>query len=260
MAPPLAIATWNVNSVRTRLEHVLKFLHSDYPDVLCLQELKTEEKGFPFDAFRSRGYNVAGAFQKTYNGVAIVSPYPLEDVAVGLTGDGPEAEQRCIAATVQGVRVVCVYVPNGQEVGTEKYAYKLAWMARLLKDLERRADPEAPLVLAGDFNVALDDRDVHDPKAWEGRVLFSQPEREAAGRWLAWGLSDTFRKHHREGGLYSWWDYRQGAFPKNQGLRIDHLWATRPLHERCVACDVLKEPRTWEQPSDHAPVVAVFAA
>jgi len=255
---PLAVATWNVNSIRTRLDHVLKFLQSDYPDVLCLQELKAEEKNFPADAFARRGYHVAGAYQKTYNGVAIVSPYPIEDVAVGFADDGPDAEARCIAATVRGVRVICVYVPNGQDVGTEKYAYKLDWMDRLSRELERNADPKAPLVLTGDFNVAMDDRDVYDPKAWEGRVLFSEPEREAAGRWLKWGLVDTFRKHHQEAGRYSWWDYRQGAFPKDRGLRIDHLWATRSLAERCVACDVVREPRTWDQPSDHAPVVAVF--
>jgi len=258
MAPSLAIATWNVNSVRTRLEHVFQFLHAHYPDVLCLQELKVEEKSFPFDDFTRRGYHVAVHCQKTYNGVAIVSPYPIEDVETGFGPDSEDAEARLIAATVRGVRVVSAYVPNGQEVGSDKYRYKLDWMARLADLLAARADAGAPLALCGDFNVAMEDRDVHDPKAWEGHVLCSEAERKAAGRWLGWGLSDCFRRHHEGDGLYSWWDYRQGAFARNLGLRIDHVWATRPLFERCRACEIVKEPRTWDKPSDHAPVVAIF--
>lgn len=258
MADTLAIATWNVNSVRTRLTHVFRFLHERYPDVLCLQELKVEEKSFPFAEFARRGYHVAAACQKTYNGVAIVSPYPIGEVETGLGPRSDDAEARMIAATVRGVRVMSAYVPNGQEVGTDKYRYKLDWMARLSDLLEARADPGAPLALCGDFNVAMDERDVHDPKAWEGHVLFSEPEREAAGRWRGWGLSDCFRRHHEGDGLFSWWDYRQSAFARNQGLRIDHVWATRPLYERCRACEIVKEPRTWDKPSDHAPVVAIF--
>jgi exodeoxyribonuclease-3 len=255
---PFAVTTWNVNSVRSRLEHVLKFLREDYPDVLCLQELKVTDADFPLEEFGRRGYRAAVYGQKTYNGVAIVSPYDLEDVVTGFAdGDKEDPEARVIAATVRGVRVVNVYVPNGQEVGSDKYAYKLGWMARL-EQLLGRSDPKRPLLLAGDFNVAMDDRDVHDPKAWEGRVLFSEPEREAAGRWLTWGLSDAFRKHHEEDGVYSWWDYRQGAFAGNRGLRIDHLWVTRPLLKRCESCDVVKGPRTWDKPSDHAPVTARF--
>jgi len=259
-AAPLAVATWNVNSVRTRLDHVMRFLGEHYPDVLCLQELKVEAKALPREAFERRGYNVEAACQKTYNGVAIVSPYPIEDVAVGFREGKQDPEARLIAATVRGVRVVCAYVPNGQAVGSDKYAYKLEWMQRLTTDLGRHADPKAPLVLTGDFNVAPEDRDVHDPKAWEGEVLCSGPEREAAEGWRAWGLEDLFRQHHAEGGLYSWWDYRQGALHKNHGLRIDHLWATAPLAKRCTACDVIKDPRTWDKPSDHAPVMAVFDA
>lgn len=258
MAEPFAIATWNVNSVRTRLAHVFTFLHEHYPDVLCLQELKVEEKSFPFDDFARRGYRVAAACQKTYNGVAIVSPYPIEDVEAGFGPDSTDGEARLIAATVRGVRVVSAYVPNGQEVGTDKYRYKLDWMARLSGYLAARADPARPLALCGDFNVALEDRDVHDPKAWAGKVLFSDPEREAARRWLGWGLSDCFRRHHEGDGMFSWWDYRQGAFARNLGLRIDHVWATRPLYGRCRACEIVKEPRTWDKPSDHAPVVALF--
>jgi exodeoxyribonuclease-3 len=258
MAPPLAIATWNVNSVRTRLAHVWRFLRSDYPDVLCLQELKVEAKDFPGDEFKKRGYHVVKNCQKTYNGVAIVSPYPITDVQEGFASGTGNEEARLITATVRGVRVMCAYVPNGQDVESDKYTYKLDWMRRLRAELDR-ADPAEPRVLCGDFNVAMDDRDLYDPKGWEGRVLCSEPEREGARRWQAWGLFDTFRKHHDEAGVYSWWDYRQGGFARDRGLRIDHVWATRPMLERCVGCEVVKAPRGWEQPSDHAPVVALFA-
>jgi exodeoxyribonuclease-3 len=260
VADTFAIATWNVNSVRTRLAHVFTFLHEHYPDVLCLQELKVEEKSFPFEAFARRGYHVAAHCQKTYNGVAIVSPYPIGEVDAGFGPKSDDTEARLIAATVRGVRVASAYVPNGQEVGSDKYRYKLNWMANLSDYLSARADPKRPVALCGDFNVAMDDRDVHDPKAWAGRVLFSEPEREAAARWQGWGLMDCFRRHHEEDGRFSWWDYRQGAFARNLGLRIDHVWATRPLWERCRACEIVKEPRAWDKPSDHAPVVAIFEA
>jgi len=258
VAEAIAIATWNVNSVRTRLEHVFRFLHEHYPDVLCLQELKVEEKNFPFDEFARRGYRVAAACQKTYNGVAIVSPYPIEDVEAGFGPTSKDPEARLIAGTVRGVRVMSAYVPNGQEVGTDKYRYKLGWMKHLAELLADRADRAKPLVLCGDFNVALEDRDVHDPGAWEGHVLCSEPERKAARGWLGWGLSDCFRRHHEGDGLFSWWDYRQGAFARNQGLRIDHVWATRPLYEQSLGCEIVREPRTWDKPSDHAPVISVF--
>lgn len=258
MSTPVAIATWNVNSIRSRLDHALRFLREDTPDILCLQELKTDETSLPREAFEARGYRIAASCEKTYNGVAIVSPYPIEEVTIGFSRGEPDPQARLVAATVRGIRVVNVYVPNGSEVGSDKYAYKLAWMARLSEELRTACNPGRPTVLVGDFNVAMDDRDVYDPPAWEGRVLCSEAEREAAARWLGWGLHDVFRQHHDEAGIYSWWDYRQADFAADRGLRIDHVWATAPLVKRCVSCEVVKAPRGWEKPSDHAPVVAVF--
>jgi len=260
MYSALTLATWNVNSLRARLDHVVQFLNDNRPDILCLQELKCEVSALPKEAFESIGYRVAAYGQKTYNGVAIISPFPIEDVHEGFS-DGPDDPQaRVLAATVRGVRVVNVYVPNGSEVGCDKYAYKLAWMERLKNELSHQGAADKPLVLTGDFNVAMGDADVYNPKAWQGRILCSDPERTAAGAWLEWGLSDLFTTHHPEGGIYSWWDYRQGGFAQDRGLRIDHVWATAPLAAQCTACDVIKAPRGWEKPSDHAPVVARFEA
>ena len=256
--PPVAIATWNVNSLRSRLDHALRMLSEYYPDVLCLQELKGTEKDLPIESFTAQGYNVEVYGQKTYNGVAIISPHPISDVTCGFTDGTDDPQARLIAATVCGIRVVNVYVPNGDQVESEKYAYKLEWMARLQDELTHHADPDTPLLLTGDFNVAMEDKDVYDPDKWKGRVLCSDPEREAARGWAKWGLSDAFRKHHDEGGLYSWWDYRQGAHQAGRGLRIDHIWVTRTLLDRCTDCHVIEAPRTWEKPSDHAPVMAFF--
>ena len=254
-----AICTWNVNSLRSRLDHVLAFLGDAEPDVLCLQELKADTDKLPTEPFTSRGYHIEAACQKTYNGVALISPYPIEGVVRGFTAVPPDPQARVIAGTVNGIRVVNVYVPNGSEVGSDKYAYKLEWMTWLEKELKTTADPGQPLVLVGDFNVAMDDRDVYNPKSWEGRVLCSVPEREGVKKWLDWGLVDCFRKHHDGAGLYSWWDYRAGAFGADRGLRIDHVWATESLAARCQSCEVDKAPRALEKPSDHAPVTAVFA-
>ncbi|MFQ5507858.1 MAG: exodeoxyribonuclease III [Leptospirillia bacterium] len=255
---PLHVATWNVNSLRTRLAHVLDFLRDHTPDVLCLQELKADDKALPREAFETLGYHIEALCQKTYNGVAIISPYPIEDVHTGFS-DGPEDPQaRVIAATVRGVRIINVYVPNGSEVGSDKYDYKLKWMGRLSDELAGHFDPKAPVLLCGDFNVAMEPRDLYDPVAWEGRVLYSEPEKKAARRWLEWGLVDSFRLHHDEAGIYSWWDYRQGAYAAGRGLRIDHIWVTQSLAAACTACDVVTAPRELEKPSDHAPVVARF--
>ncbi|MDH5528216.1 MAG: exodeoxyribonuclease III [Nitrospirota bacterium] len=258
MHTPIAIATWNVNSLRSRLQHVHRFLREASPDVLCLQELKCADKDLPAESFRARGYHLASACQKTYNGVAIVSPWELTDVSTGFSGGEDDPQARLIAATVCGIRVINVYVPNGDQVDSDKYAYKLDWMARLRNELKHHHAPALPTLLCGDFNVAMDDRDVYDPPAWAGRVLCSDPERAAARAWLEWGLEDVFRIHHNEGGIYSWWDYRGGGFEAGRGLRIDHIWVTPPLAARCATCDVLPEPRGWEKPSDHAPVMALF--
>lgn len=259
MAVPFTVATWNVNSLRSRLEHVLRFLEEAAPDVLCLQELKCTDTDLPRAAFEEMGYRIEALCQKTYNGVAIISPFPITNVVTGFS-DGPEDEQkRVIAATVKGIRVVNVYVPNGSEVGSDKYTYKLAWMERLTKEFANHHDPTTPTLLCGDFNVAVDDRDVYDPKAWAGKVLCSDPERQGVEQWKAWGLVDAFRQHHDDAGCYSWWDYRMGAFQRDRGLRIDHIWVTDSLATRCTDCVIDKQPRGWNKPSDHTPVVATFS-
>ena len=258
----MKVVTWNVNSIRAREARALAWIDQHAPDVLCLQELKVVNDGFPTEAFRAAGYEVALHGQKTYNGVAIASRLGLgqRDVVRGFDDGEPDDQARLIAATIQGVRVVCVYVPNGQEVGSDKYGYKLVWLARLRRWLERTCDPERPLILCGDFNVAPEDRDVHDPAAWAGQVLCSEAERAALRQVVAWGpLVDVFRQHHVEGELFSWWDYRGVALFKNRGLRIDHHWVTPSLAQRCSACDIDKQARKGQDASDHAPVVATFA-
>ncbi|MFN0006711.1 MAG: exodeoxyribonuclease III [Planctomycetota bacterium] len=255
----MRIATWNVNSIRVREPAVLAWLARWQPDVLCLQELKVEEKDFPRGAIEAAGYRATVYGQKTYNGVAILSREEPTDVVRGFA-DGAEEDpqRRLIRGTVAGVRIVNGYFVNGEEVGSEKFAYKLAWFARLLRVLETQEDPTKPLVLLGDFNVAPADIDVHDPKRWKDKVLCSTEERAAYERFLAWGLTDTLRMHHPEGGIYSWWDYRLAAFQRKWGLRIDHVLATAPLAARSKDCVVDVEPRGAERPSDHAPVYADF--
>jgi len=252
------LATWNVNSVRSRLDRLLAWLAARAPDVLCLQEIKCTEEQFPYDALRAAGYHAAVAGQKTYNGVAILAHQEPEEIQRSL-GDGEENEPaRLISAEVAGVRVLNAYVPNGQVVGSEAYAYKLAWLARLGAKLRRDFDPSQPLVLCGDFNVAVDDRDVAHPDAWADSVLCVPDVRDALGAIRAWGLTDVVRKHHPEGGVYSWWDYRRLAFPRNDGMRLDHIYATETLAGNCTSAEVDRQERKGEKPSDHAPVVAIF--
>jgi exodeoxyribonuclease-3 len=254
----MKIATWNVNSLRTRLGHLLDWLAAEAPDVVGLQETKTVDEAFPQEAIAAAGYRAAFAGQKTYNGVALLSREPAEQVVTDLPGlDDPQ--RRVLGATVGGVRVLNLYVPNGAEVGSEKYAYKLDWLAHLIVYASEQLAAYPRLVLMGDFNIAPEDRDVHDPAAWEGQVLVSQPERSAFRRLLEAGLSDTFRLFEQEEGSFSWWDYRQGAFRRNMGLRIDHILASAPLAAACTACRVDKGPRRLQRPSDHAPVMADFA-
>jgi exodeoxyribonuclease-3 len=252
------IVSWNVNSVRARRERLFRWLAAQQPDVVCLQELKTTEADFPFDALREAGYHAVIHGQKTYNGVAILSRREAADVERGFGDGGDDTQSRLIAARLAGVRVVSVYVPNGQEVGSEKWIYKLAWLGRLRSWLDRRCAPGEPLVLCGDFNVAPEARDVHDPAAWESTVLFHPAARGALERVRAWGLTDTFRIHHQEAGFYSWWDYRMLAFPKDNGLRIDHIFASEPMARRCTAASIDRQERKGQLPSDHAPVVAEF--
>ena len=254
----MKIATWNINSISVRLPHVLDWVKTNSPDVLCLQETKCKDDKFPTAAFQELGYHVQTFGQATYNGVATLSRVEAADVQRGFPGDAEDAQRRLLAATFNGVKVVNVYIPNGSEVGSEKYQFKLGWLANLRKFLDEHCDPQQPLVLCGDFNIAPEDRDVHDPKLWAGQILCSDAERAALQAIENWGLVDVFRQHHEDEGVFSWWDYRGGGFPKNLGLRIDHLWATESLAELCVAVWIDKTPRALERPSDHAPVVAEF--
>ncbi|MGV3652682.1 MAG: exodeoxyribonuclease III [Noviherbaspirillum sp.] len=254
----MKIATWNVNSLKVRLPQVLQWLLENPVDVLCLQETKTVDAKFPAAAIEAAGYQVVYSGQPTYNGVAILSRHPIHDV-VRNNPLFPDAQQRIIAATIEGMRLVCAYVPNGQSVGSEKYAYKLNWLEHLEQWLATELEAHKDLALLGDYNIAPDDRDVHDPAAWQGQVLVSEPEREAFRRLCALELADAFRLFEQPEKIYSWWDYRQMAFRRNMGLRIDHILLSPPLAARCTACVVDKVPRKWEQPSDHAPVIATLA-
>ena len=254
----MKIASWNVNSVRARSERLQRWLETHAPDVLCLQELKVQDTDFPFEALRAAGYEVAAHGQKTYNGVAILARTTPTDVERGFGDGGDDSQSRLIAARVGGIRVVSVYVPNGQEVGSEKWTYKLEWLRRLRVWLDRRCRPDEPIVLCGDFNVAPEAKDVHDPAAWEPTVLFHPEARAALESVRSWGFTDTLRLHHQEDGLYSWWDYRMLAFPKNNGLRIDFVLASAPLAQRCSAASIDRDERKGTLPSDHAPVIAEF--
>jgi exodeoxyribonuclease-3 len=252
------IATWNVNSLRVRLPQLLDWLSQQQPDVVGLQETKVVDADFPVAALRDAGYESIFAGQKTYNGVAIVSRVPAADAVTALPGVNGE-QKRFLAATLDGVRVVNVYVPNGESVESERYSYKLDWLRQLNAWLraELRAHPR--LVVVGDFNIAPEDADVHDPEAWRGRVLFSDPERDAFRNLLAAGLVDVFRRFPQPPASFTWWDYRQAAFRRNLGLRIDHVLASAGLADGARACRVDTAPRRTERPSDHAPVIAEFA-
>ncbi len=237
---------------------VLQWLEAARPDVLCLQEIKCLNEKFPGEEFMARGYHVLTHGQRTYNGVAILSKREGEDVRRGFPQDDDTAQARMIAATIEGVRILNVYIPNGQTVGSEKFGYKLDWMKRLRRFLDTTTDKSAQVLLCGDFNVAPEDRDVHDPAAWQGSVLVSPEERAALEVIKEWGFIDAFRLHNQESEQFSWWDYRAAAFRRNMGLRIDHIWVTEPLAARCTSVVIDKEPRKWERPSDHTPVIAEF--
>jgi exodeoxyribonuclease-3 len=237
---------------------VLEWLKVHQPDVLCLQETKLEDPKFPVEEIRAAGYQVQFSGQKTYNGVAILSKAPATAALMGVPGfDDPQ--KRVLAATIDGVRVVCLYVPNGQTVESEKYRYKLDWLNRIQQWLTGELAANDRLVVVGDFNIAPDERDVHDPKAWEGQVLFSAPERAAFQALLAIGLKDSFRLFEQQPALFTWWDYRMNAFKRKMGLRIDHVLLSPRLADACNACLIDIEPRKNERPSDHAPVTADFA-
>ena len=248
----MKIATWNVNSIKVRLPHLLDWLAANQPDALCLQELKCENKAFPLADIEAAGYQAIFNGQKTYNGVAILSRKPLADVSCDIPGFADE-QKRIIAGTLDGVRIVCGYFPNGQAVGSDKFVYKLAWLEALTNWLRTELQATPQLVLAGDYNIAPEDRDAHPD--WKDEIHVSVPERDAFRALLALGLTDAFRRFEQPERSFSWWDYRMGAFRRNFGLRIDHLLVSLALADRCTACAVDKAPRKLERPSDHAPVV-----
>jgi exodeoxyribonuclease-3 len=253
----VSFATWNVNSLKVRLPQLTQWLSINPIDVVVLQETKLSDPDFPRTEIEALGYEAAFSGQKTYNGVATLARTGFEDVVTELPGLG-DPQRRLLAVTVGGVRVINVYVPNGQSVDSEKYAYKLAWLAALEEYLRTELAAHRKLLILGDFNIAPEDVDVHDPKAWEGAVLVSPAERAALARVQALGLVDLFRRFEQPPRSYSWWDYRQGAYRRNNGLRIDLILATPEMAEVCGFCRIDREPRAWERPSDHAPCLASF--
>lgn len=248
----MRIATWNVNSLRVRLPHVLRWLESAAPDVLGLQETKLTDEAFPADVLSEAGYQSVFTGQKTYNGVALLARKSLSDPVTSLYALD-DTQRRIVAATVGQTRIYNVYVPNGQALGSDKYAYKLSWLGALREQLASELERYPRLLVMGDFNIAPEDRDVHDPTAWEGQVLVSRPEREALQRIMALGLTDCFRLFPQTEAAFSWWDYRAAAFRRNRGLRIDLLLASPELRSHCKFAAIDAAPRGWERPSDHAP-------
>jgi exodeoxyribonuclease III len=255
----MKLASWNVNSLKVRLVQLLDWLARHGPDIVCLQETKLEDEKFPLPELEAAGYRCVFSGQKTYNGVAILSRGAISDVITGIP-EFPDEQRRVIAATIgQGagaIRVVCAYVPNGQAVGSEKYDYKLKWLAAFRIWLKEELRRMPRLAVLGDYNVAPADEDVHDPKTWEGQVLCSAAEREAFRNLVALGLKDAFRLFTQKEKSFTWWDYRMNAFRRNLGLRIDHVLLNLELASRCRACSIDVEPRRLERPSDHAPIVA----
>lgn len=254
----MKIAAWNINSIRARLDRLLAWFQKVEPDVVCLQETKVTYEVFPFEPIREAGYHAAVYGQKTYNGVAILSRTEPTRVQRGMGDEVEDPQARFLAAEVAGIQVISAYVPNGQVVGTEPYGYKLQWLQRVRGFLDSHFTPATPLVVCGDLNIARDDKDVARPAEWAESVLFHPTSRRALEELLGWGLVDVFRQQHPEGGQYSWWDYQALAFPRNDGLRLDYILATKPLAVRCTGAEIDREERKGKKPSDHAPVVAIF--
>lgn len=254
----MKIATWNVNSLNVRLPHVLDWIEANKPDALCLQETKQEDIKFPYDALKEAGYNAIHTGQKTYNGVAILSPHEMTDVHTAIPNFADE-QKRLIAATINGVRIVCVYIPNGQAVDSDKYQYKLNWLEAFTPWLQTEIAKYPKLALLGDYNIAPEDVDCHDPAAWLGQVLVSPRERDAFKKLIQLGLEDSFRLFDKNEGQFSWWDYRMAGFRRNLGMRIDHILITPALKEISNASYIDKAPRKLERPSDHTPVVLEMA-
>jgi exodeoxyribonuclease-3 len=254
----MRLATWNVNSLRVRLPQLMDWLSRNPLDLVALQELKVTEDEFPLAELEAAGWHALINGQKTYNGVAILSRGATpRDVLRDIPGFG-DSQRRVLAATYGDLRCIALYVPNGQSVGSDKYLYKLKWLDALTRWLAQELERHPALIVLGDYNIAPEDRDVHDPKQWEGSVHVSEPERAALRSLVALGLQDLFRRFEQPPASFSWWDYRAGAFRRNRGLRIDLMLASRPLAERCTGSSIDREPRGWERPADHAPVLATF--
>lgn len=251
------IATWNVNSLKVRLPHVLQWLEAERPDVLALQETKTIDENFPVDAIKEAGYNVSFSGQKTYNGVANISKSPMTTIATSLPDYGDQ-QKRVLAINTENVTILNLYVPNGSEVDSDKYRYKLEWFSKLHPFIEQLQSSNDRIIILGDFNIAPEDQDVHAPEEWVGHVLVSPPERDEFNKLIAHGFSDCFRLFEQPEKSFSWWDYRAAGFRRDRGLRIDHILASDALSANCRACYIDKEPRKLERPSDHTPVVAEF--
>jgi len=255
----MKVATWNVNSINVRMPQLLGWLETADIDVLCMQETKTVDENFPVLAIKAAGYEAAFTGEKSYNGVAIISKLPIEDVQRNFGEDLDDAPKRLIAATINGIRVVNTYIPNGSEIGSDKFKFKLDWIQRLRRLFDETCSLQRDVLLCGDFNVAPDALDVWNTAVWEGRLHFSRPERAAIHYVKQWGFIDLFREMNGDMQEFSWWDYREGAWQRNRGLRIDHIWVSNSLAKKATGCWIDKAPRGLEKPSDHTPVVAEFA-
>ncbi|NNE65391.1 MAG: exodeoxyribonuclease III [Pyrinomonadaceae bacterium] len=254
----MKVATWNVNSINVRLEHALKWLADTKTDVLCLQETKCVDENFPVEEFREAGYESAFIGEKSYNGVAILSKYPIENAQLNFPDDDEEAPKRFVSADIKGVHIVNTYIPNGTKLWSDKFDFKLDWLQRLRRYFDDTCSTDKDVLLCGDFNVAPGELDVWDVSRWEGKLHFSKPERAAMYHVMQWGFTDLFRELHPYAQEWSWWDFRTRAFERDQGLRIDHIWTSSPLTKKAKDCWIDRDPRGWERPSDHTPVVAEF--
>lgn len=254
----MKIATWNVNSINVRMPQLLDWLSGASPDVVCVQETKTVDDKFPEMELKSAGYETVFTGQKSYNGVAILSKFPITDTQKNFLDDDDEAPKRVISATINDIRIVNTYVPNGSELGSDKFKFKLDWLQRLRRMFDETCDVQKDVLLCGDFNVALSDLDVWNAAAMVDKLHFSRPERAAVTYVKQWGFTDLFREKNGDAHEYSWWDYRAGMWQKNQGLRIDHIWTSPSLTAKCAKCWIDRSTRALELPSDHAPVLAEF--
>lgn len=255
----MKIATWNVNSINVRMPQLMGWLADAQPDILCVQETKTVDDGFPLLELQAAGYEAAFTGEKAYNGVAIISKYPITDVQRNFPDDDDDAPKRMIAATAGGIRIVNTYVPNGSAIGSDKFEFKLDWVQRLRRYFDTTCDAGEDVLLCGDFNVGMEAEDVWNAAAYEGKLHFTKQERSALHYVKQFGFTDLFREKNGSVQEFSWWDYRAGSWQKNQGLRIDHIWTTPTLTAKCTSCVIDKSPRYLNLPSDHAPVIAEFA-